>query len=91
MLLGAARAKRGPLSLQPVACRQCGMVNPPDNNFCGRCGTHLSTRPVALVPRPRNTADDARNRRNVTIIYAITASFLLTCLVLTVVVIIWRP
>ena len=80
------------MSAQPVACRQCGMLNPPDNNFCGRCGTHLSTRPVAPLPsRPRNTAADARNRRNIAIIYAITALFVLTCVLLAVVVIVWQP
>ena len=88
---GAASAKRGSMSAQPFACRQCGMLNPPDNNFCGRCGTHLATRPVAIVPRPRATADSARNRRNIAIIYAITTLFVLTCLILAVAVIVWQP
>ena len=75
-----------------IACRQCGAPNPPGNNFCGRCGTYLAPTPAAPArPRPTPTADEARNRRNIAIIYAITAFFILSCIMLAVVVIIWRP
>ena len=76
----------------PITCRQCGAANPPANNFCGRCGAHLSPASAALSrPRPLPTADEARNRRNIAIIYAITAFFVLSCVVLAIVVIVWRP
>ena len=74
-------------------CRQCGTPNPPGNNFCGRCGTYLAPTPAPAPPRLRAvpTADEARNRRNVAIINAIAAFFILSCLILFAVVIIWRP
>lgn len=75
-----------------IICRQCGTPNPPGNNFCGSCGTFLSSSPAApRRPSPAPTADDARNRRNIAIIYAITAIFVLSCIILAAVVIIWRP
>ncbi len=81
------------MSEREAACRNCGAANPRGNNFCGRCGAFVGTpasaeqgsRPV--VARP----GDRRVRRLASIVYAITAFFLLSCLILTVVVIIWRP
>ena len=78
----------------PVLCRQCGTANPPGNNFCGQCGTYMASRPTAPAARPRlvePTAEETRNRRNIAIIYTITAIFVLSCAVLSLVVIIWRP
>ena len=80
------------MAQQSITCRQCGMANPPGNNFCGSCGTFLSSAPPApRRPSPLPTADEARNRRNIAIIYAITAIFVLSCIILSAVVIIWRP
>jgi predicted nucleic acid-binding Zn ribbon protein len=79
----------------PVICRQCGTANPPGNNFCGQCGTYMASRPAipaGVRPRPvAPSAEEARNRRNIAIIYTITAIFVLSCIVLSIVVIIWRP
>lgn len=76
----------------PIVCRQCGTANPPANNFCGSCGAYLAATPdLPARPRPVLAADEARNRRNVAIIYAITAFFVLSCVLLAAVVIIWRP
>lgn len=74
-------------------CRQCGTPNPPGNTFCGRCGAHLAPTPAASPPRLRAvpTADETRNRRNVMIINAIVAFFVISCILLFAVVIIWRP
>jgi uncharacterized membrane protein YvbJ len=75
-----------------ILCRQCGTANPPGNNFCGQCGTYLAPRPAAAASRPREASpEEARNRRNIAIIYAITAIFVVSCIVLSLVVIIWRP
>ena len=78
----------------PVVCRHCGTANPPGNNFCGQCGTYMASRPSVPAARPRQTApgaEEARNRRNIAIIYTITAIFVLSCILLSLVVIIWRP
>jgi predicted nucleic acid-binding Zn ribbon protein len=77
-----------------MVCRQCGTLNPPGNNFCGQCGTFIAQRPTTATPPfllPAASAEEARNRRNSQIVYAITALFLLSCIVLSIVVIVWRP
>ena len=80
------------MAQSPLTCRQCGVPNPPGNNFCGSCGTFLSSAPAAPRRQSRApAADEARNRRNIAIIYAITAIFVLSCTILAAVVIIWRP
>ena len=76
-------------------CRQCGMANPPGNNFCGQCGTFIAPRQADdnVVPlRPVVASDEElRLRRNSQIVYGITAVFVLTCIALFVVIIVWRP
>ena len=78
---------------QANICGGCGAHNPPGNNFCGRCGVPLTSRPPAealqrpIVARP----GDRRVRRQAQAVYAITAFFVLACVVLALVVIIWRP
>lgn len=81
------------MGITPVVCRQCGTSNPPGNNFCGQCGAFLSAKPTPRAfPRPGEpTGEEARNRRNIAIIYAIVAIFVITCVILSLVVIIWRP
>ena len=83
------------MAKSPAICRQCGTANPPGNNFCGQCGAYIALRPAVpddARPRPAEPrAEEARNRRNIAIIYTITAIFVLSCLILSVVVIIWRP
>ena len=74
-------------------CRNCGAANPRGNNFCGRCGAFVGT-PASAEQGPRPVVarpGDRRVRRLALIVYAITAFFLLSCLILTIVVIIWRP
>jgi predicted nucleic acid-binding Zn ribbon protein len=76
-----------------TACQHCGAANPRGNNFCGRCGGFIGA-PVAAeqVPRPIVARPgDRRVRRLALIVYLITALFVLTCIILTLVVIIWRP
>ena len=44
------------------------------------------------LPGPAtSSAEEIRLRRNSQIVYAITAVFVLTCIVLFVVIIVWRP
>lgn len=78
-----------------VLCRQCGMANPPGNNFCGQCGTFIAPRPAGegVVPLKPIVAseEELRLRRNSQIVYGITAVFVLTCIVMFVVIIVWRP
>jgi uncharacterized membrane protein YvbJ len=76
-----------------TACGNCGVVNPPGNNFCGRCGTFIGTRSTDESPArpPMARTVDRRVRRQAQIVYAITAIFLLSCVILALVVIIWRP
>lgn len=74
-------------------CGQCGATNPPGNNFCGRCGTFIGTKPTD-EPYLRSTivrSGDRRVRRQAQIVYAITAFFFFSCIILALVVIIWRP
>lgn len=74
-------------------CGNCGASNPPDNNFCGHCGTFIGTRPATeLEMRPTIAhSGDRRIRRQAQIVYAITALFCFSCIILALVVIIWRP
>ncbi len=74
-------------------CGNCGAANPPAGNYCGRCGTFLRSRvPTEGEPwRPTDRPGDPRARRQATLIYAIAALFVLSCLILTLVVVIWRP
>ena len=76
-----------------ISCANCGAANPPGNNFCGRCGTFIGAAGTnGAAPRPVVTRPgDARVRRQARIVYAITAIFLVSCVVLALVVIIWRP
>lgn len=76
-----------------LRCGQCGAANPAGNNYCGRCGTFIAG---ALVGdgepwRPTDRPGEPRARAQATLIYAIAAIFVLTCVVLSLVVIIWRP
>lgn len=76
-----------------MACRNCGAANPRGNNFCGRCGAFIGA-PAAAEQASRPVvarSGDRRVRRLVLIVYAITALFALSCVILTVVVIVWRP
>lgn len=87
------RRSRGRMTERASVCGNCGATNPPGNNFCGRCGTFIGARPQAepeqrpIVARP----GDRRARRQALIVYAITAFFVLSCVILALVVIIWRP
>ncbi|HEY8598137.1 MAG TPA: zinc ribbon domain-containing protein [Thermomicrobiales bacterium] len=74
-------------------CRNCGAANPRGNNFCGRCGAFVGA-PAAAEEGPRPIVarpGDRRVRRLAGIVYVITALFLLSCVILMLVVIIWRP
>lgn len=81
------------MSERESICGNCGAVNPRGNNFCGRCGAfigaHVATeqgqRPIVTRPGDRRVRNLAR------IVYAITTLFVLSCAILTLVVIIWRP
>lgn len=76
-----------------TACGHCGATNPPGNNFCGRCGTFIGTKPTD-EPAARSMiarSGDQRVRRQAQIVYAITAIFVFSCIILALVVIIWRP
>lgn len=76
-----------------TACGNCGAINPPGNNFCGRCGTFIGAKSADEPPlRPTIArSGDRRARRQAQIVYAITAFFFLACVILALVVIIWRP
>ena len=78
---------------RPIICGQCGAANPPGNNYCGRCGTFLAGRALAEGERwrPTDSPGEPRARRQALIIYAIAALFALSCAILSLVVIIWRP
>jgi uncharacterized membrane protein YvbJ len=76
-------------------CRQCGTANPPGNNFCGQCGTFIAPRSagrITALPGPVvSSGEEIRLRRNSQIVYAITAIFVVSCIVLAITVIVWRP
>lgn len=76
-----------------LICGQCGATNPPGNNYCGRCGVFLGGRAPDDGERwrPSDRPGEPRARRQAAIIYSIAALFALSCLVLSLVVIIWRP
>jgi hypothetical protein len=65
-----------------------------NHNFCGQCGTYIASRPTATaaVPSPVvPSTEEVRLRRNSQIVYAITALFVISCIALFVVIIVWRP
>lgn len=76
-----------------VICRACGYVNPDGNNFCGRCGVFIAGRRDRQEDRrwPSEQTGVPHARAKVLLIYGITLAFVLSCVVLALVVIIWRP
>ena len=76
-----------------VICRACGHANPDENNFCGRCGVFIASRRAERDERwrPTDQLGEPRARAQARLIYGITLVFVLSCVVLALVVIIWRP
>ncbi len=76
-----------------LVCGQCGARNPAENNFCGRCGAFLAGRGVTEGEgwRPSDQPGEPRARARAMLIYGIAALFVLACVALSLVVIIWRP
>ena len=76
-----------------LICGQCGAPNPAGNNYCGRCGAFLGGRGATEGEgwRPSDRPGEPRARAQATLIYAIAAVFVLACVALSLVVIIWRP
>lgn len=74
-------------------CGQCGAENPAGNNYCGRCGSFLSARGAAGGEgwRPADRAGEPRARAQSHAILIIAALFVLTCVMLSLIVIVWRP
>ncbi len=78
---------------EQIQCRACGTTNPTGNNFCGQCGAFIGPQTIepAIVLPATKTDRERRAQRQAFVVYAITALFLLTCAILAIVVIIWRP
>jgi hypothetical protein len=76
-----------------VICRACGYVNPDENNFCGRCGVFIagSRAEEGEHWRPADQPGEPRARAQSRLIYGIALAFVFSCVVLALVVIIWRP
>ncbi len=76
-----------------VICRACGYANPSENNFCGRCGVFIASRRARGEEhwRPADQPGVPHARAKVLTIYGITLFFVVSCVVLALVVIIWRP
>jgi hypothetical protein len=76
------------MSIQFRPCPVCDTENLATNSVCTACGAPLSA--TEAVPADLEPADRSRQQK-VYIIYAITALFLVACIVLALLVIIWRP
>ena len=74
-------------------CGNCGRVNAAGDNYCARCGAFLGApaRDDGAAWRPADAAGDPRLRRQSALIIAIALAFIVACLVLAAVVVIWRP
>ena len=90
----SARVRRPARMADPaLACGQCGATNPATNNFCGRCGAFLGPEGAAgeRQAAPARQGGEPRARVQSALIIAIVAAFALACLLLSVVIIVWRP
>jgi hypothetical protein len=76
-----------------LVCGNCGLVNAAESNYCGRCGAFLKTSPGSddTAWRPSDVAGEPRLRRQSTFIFTIALLFVVACVVLAAVVIVWRP